>query len=592
MLQKETKTCQNCQIEFVIEPDDFVFYAKIQVPPPTWCPECRFQRRLAFRNERAFYKQTCALCGKSVLTLFRPDVPITVYCYECWWSDNWNPLDYGRDYDFSKPFFEQYQALTEKVPLINKWGFDNVNCDYAGHTGYSKNVYLSSSIVKCEDIYFSYSIDKSKNIFDTFISGESELGYENINCHKIYNSTFLINCRNCIDSQFLYDCANCQNCFMSGNLRNKRFYIRNKPYTEQGYKEELNKIVFCSYVSKEKLLKEFQSLRFNSLHRYANIIASRNCTGDDIRNSKNVTKSFLVGDSENIKYCWRIPGNFKDAYDISGSLDSELVYEAVIAADHNYMVRFYIQNRSSKNLDYSSYCSFSDNLFGCVGLKKKSYCVLNKQYSKEEYESLVPKIIEHMNTMPYIDKQGRVYTYGEFFPPELSLFAYNETAAQEYFPLTKNEAIQKGYRWKDDTQRNYQITKKSEDLPDHIKDVSDVITSEIIGCAHNQTCNEQCTQAFKIISDELQFYRRMNLPLPRLCPNCRHYQRLKQRNPLKLWHRKCQCAGQKSENGVYTNTTNHLLHAQNHCPNEFETSYAPERKEIVYCEQCYNAEVV
>lgn len=155
MLQKETKTCQNCQIEFVIEPDDFVFYAKIQVPPPTWCPECRFQRRLAFRNERVFYKQTCVLCGKSVLTLFRLDAPITVYCYECWWSDNWNPLDYGRDYDFSKPFFEQYQALTEKVPLINRWGFNNVNCNYAGHTGYSKNVYLSSSIVRCEDVYFS-----------------------------------------------------------------------------------------------------------------------------------------------------------------------------------------------------------------------------------------------------------------------------------------------------------------------------------------------------------------------------------------------------------------------------------------------------
>ncbi len=112
---------------------------------------------------------------------------------------------------------------------------------------------------------------------------------------------------------------------------------------------------------------------------------------------------------------------------------------------------------------------------------------------------------------------------------------------------------------------------RSESLPDHIRDVDDGILKETIACAHNQACNEQCTQAFKIIKEELRFYRKMNLPLPRLCPNCRHYQRLKQRNPLKLWHRKCMKPG---------------------CQNEFETSYAPERKEIVYCEACYNAEVV
>jgi hypothetical protein len=29
-------------------------------------------------------------------------------------------------------------------------------------------------------------------------------------------------------------------------------------------------------------------------------------------------------------------------------------------------------------------------------LKNKSYCILNKQYTKEEYEKLVSKIIEKM----------------------------------------------------------------------------------------------------------------------------------------------------------------------------------------------------
>ncbi|MBU1255355.1 hypothetical protein KKH35_00610, partial [Patescibacteria group bacterium] len=59
----------------------------------------------------------------------------------------------------------------------------------------------------------------------------------------------------------------------------------------------------------------------------------------------------------------------------------------------------------------------------------------------------------------------------------------------------------------------------------------------------------------------------------------------------KLWHRKCQCAGHQSNNKIYKNTIEHPHHKDKHCPNEFETSYSPDRKEIVYCEACYNKEV-
>ena len=175
-----------------------------------------------------------------------------------------------------------------------------------------------------------------------------------------------------------------------------------------------------------------------------------------------------------------------------------------------------------------------------------------------------------MSEIPYIDQKERKYKYGEFFPPELSPFYYNETVAQEYFPLTKEEAIMRGYKWKERDNRNYKIDIKSEIIPDNIIEVNDEILDKIIECEHKGICNEQCTEAFKITPDELKFYQRMSLPLPHLCPNCRHYQRIKQRNPLKLWHRKCMKEG---------------------CENEFETSYSPDRPEIVYCERCYQQEV-
>ena len=101
----------------------------------------------------------------------------------------------------------------------------------------------------------------------------------------------------------------------------------------------------------------------------------------------------------------------------------------------------------------------------------------------------------------------------------LSPFAYNETIAQEYFPLTKEKAIALGYTWKDPDVRDYHITKDFSALPERIVEVDDTILQEIISCEHEGRCNENCTSAFKITPQELQFYRRMNLPLPHFCPN-------------------------------------------------------------------------
>jgi hypothetical protein len=178
---------------------------------------------------------------------------------------------------------------------------------------------------------------------------------------------------------------------------------------------------------------------------------------------------------------------------------------------------------------------------------------------------------------PYLDIFGRVYSYGEFFSTEFSAFPYNDSLAQEYFPLTKEEAIKKGYNWLDKEERNYVIDIKNEDIPDNIMNIDESIIGKIIQCAHYSKndhkklgCIFSCTEAFKITEAEFSFYKRMNLPLPRFCHNCRHFMRLKHRNPIKLWHRKCMKDG---------------------CENEFETSYAPDRPEIVYCEKCYQQEV-
>jgi hypothetical protein len=297
-----------------------------------------------------------------------------------------------------------------------------------------------------------------------------------------------------------------------------------------------------------------------------------NVTGDELRDCKNTHLVFNSYDTENLKFAFRCP-HTKDSMDVTHGGILELAYEhAFGGSDYSQNIKFIINGAPALiDIEYSDLCQSSSNLFGCIGLRKKQYCIFNKQYTKEEYEALIPKIKKYMDEMPYIDKKGSVYKYGEFFPFELSPFGYNETVANDLFPLSKEEILKRGYVWKDKTENYYAITKKAENLPDNIKDVNDSILDEVIECKNSK-------KAFKITNFELQFYRRMNIPLPRLHQDERHKNRLKLRNPLKLWQRSCVCDKENHD------------HERN-CQNEFETTYAPERPEKVYCESCYKKEV-
>jgi hypothetical protein len=207
------------------------------------------------------------------------------------------------------------------------------------------------------------------------------------------------------------------------------------------------------------------------------------------------------------------------------------------------------------NIYCDLFLSTSSNCFWCIWLhNNEQYCILNKKYSKDEYEKLVPKIIEHMK---------KTWEWWEFFPSSISPFWYNETISNEWFPLNKEEAINLGFKWSDYENPFPKVDKiiPANKLPDNISDIPDDILNRAIEC-------EITKKPFKIIKQELEFYRKHNLPIPKRHPDQRHLDRMALRNPRKLFDRKC-----------------------DKCWVEMKTTYSPDRLEIVYCEECYNKEV-
>ena len=429
-----------CSASFQVTDADRAFYdkvspviggKKINIPEPSLCPECRQQRRMVWRNERKLYRAKSALSGNPMLSMYYPDSDVRVFEQKEWWSDQWNGLDYGQSFDFSRPFFEQFLELKKRVPHINLCNDSaSINCDYVNQTTHLKNCYLVYDTDFCEQTYYTHVGKRSFRCMDYDVWG--------------------------VHAELLYEC----------------------------------------------------------------------CTvGED---AFNVLFSM---------FCW---GNVRD-------------------------------------LMYCDYCMHSRNLFGCVGLKRNQYCILNKQYTKDEYEALVPRIIDHMH------KMGE---WGEFFPANIPPFSYQETLAQDFYPLKKEQAQSKGFRWHDIEAPLLKVDRiiPAEKLPETIDQIPDDILNWAIECVLTK-------KPFKIIPQELAFYREFQIPIPRLHPDERHRQRMALRNPRKLWERNCDKCGRDILTSYSLDRPAIGSEESDIFDHSKSVQIAQARREKVYCEECYLKEV-
>ena len=143
------KNCSQCAQEFEITNDDLSFLDKIsptfdnkkfQIPPSKLCPNCGDQRRFSHINHINLFKRKCDDTGKDIITMYHPNSPYTIYEMRHWAADSWDPLSYEKDFDFSRPFFEQFNELDQAVPHQNlsQEYMHDINSDYTNYAGKNK----------------------------------------------------------------------------------------------------------------------------------------------------------------------------------------------------------------------------------------------------------------------------------------------------------------------------------------------------------------------------------------------------------------------------------------------------------------------
>jgi len=548
------KSCQSCGKLFVIEKGDLEFYDKISpningekflIPEPIDCASCRRKHLLAFWPYGILQKRKCDFSGENIISTYSPDCRFPVYKRDHWFSDKWEAL--SMDIDFEKSFFDQFYELQCKTPHFHQLGKNNENCDYADDVWDCKNAYLSRSMAACEDVYYVYRNIRCHDCIDITYCYDMEKCYECTYCWNGFNQKFSHDCTGCSDSWFLYDCRGCNSCFMCWNLRNKSYHILNKAYSKEDFESLMKSFDLGSRKSLEKFKKEFRdNIKKQAVHKHDFNLNTQNCSGNYITNCKNCNGVFFLEDSEDCSYVFRCPST-KNCQDMVGLYRGELSYQITQSTDLN-RVSFGIFSVDCHDSMYIDQCFNSSNLFGCVGLKRKEYCILNKQYSKEDYAKLVGKLIKNMQT------NGE---WGKFFQYRFAYNGFNLSLGSFYYDETEKSISEKGGFF----EKEPPISKTGIDaktLPDHSIDIVDDVIGKPINCADTG-------KTYTFIKQELDFYRRHNIPLPIYYPEKRNTSRFKTLVPTN--QRKVECLQCKKT----------------------ITTYYPEdwEYEKILCEDCY-----
>ncbi len=513
--------------------------------------ECRWKQYFAFSVFGKFRKGASELTGESFITVFPSHPRHPIYKSHEWWSDGWDAMSYGQEYDPKRPFFYQLKQLQEKIPRPHQVGENNYNCDWCDDAWNCKNCYLSRSMDKCENLSYSYRILDSKDSYDLVYSFSLQDSYDCLFCHHSFNLNFSENSRDCINSYFLFDCRNCQDCFMSWNLRNKQYCIRNTQYTKEDYFKELQKINLGSHQNIQDLKTEFKSIvKDKVIHRENFNIKTTSSTGNYMTDCDKCANVFSWEESQNCRNSMR-GLRCKDSIDQAFTWNTEACGNNA-AVDGGYMLKHSARS-IGRYSEYLDLCLEVEYCFGCVGLRKKKYCIFNKQYSKEEYENLKNRIIEDMI------KRGE---YGKFLPYSMGIGNYNFSNGMVYFPdVTKEEIISKGGYWSEEDLSSSD-GEPSSVLPDDIKETEASICTKALICPETK-------YRFNIAPAEYEFHKRKNFALPRIHFDRRIMEQMKKMVHTRSYSYKC----------VY-------------CQKNIMAYYLPEwgYKKIA-CEECYRQNI-
>ncbi len=552
------RECVKCKIQFPLTHDAIEFYKKVHVPPPTHCWECRRQRRLTFLNFTSLFKRKCDMPGHTDEFISTTPNGSRFPMYEADYFDSnaWDPFQYTHAYDPSQTFFSQFTEFHARLPWYGVKPFkDSIDSEYTFSGGALKYCYYVMGGRDSENVYYANWAFACERGAELLIDERARDVYNVVLSYDIANCQYTWFSKDCMDSFFLYDCRNCSSCFGCVGLRSKKNCFFNEQLSKADYEKKIAEIDLGNYDVREKTKKGFNEFIKKVPIRGTYLRNTNNCVGNFMDNSKECYMMFDGVNSERCSYV-DVAAGLKDTQDLAVGGRSELLYECAAVGKGAYQVVFSAFGSSSKETAYVFDCKRCSNCFGCVGLRDKSFCIFNVQYTEEEYWPLLDKISSDMLDLG---------EYGEFFPMTMAPYPYDASLAQVIYPLDEASAKEQGLWWYGEDKivlPKTMTVREAKDIPASITEVTDAILNEAIRCPVSG-------RLYRIVKAELEFYRRYTIPVPRVHPRVRMLERFKDAGNFRLQEIEC-----------------------DKCSKKIWSMKDPMEGYKVYCDECYQQEIL
>jgi hypothetical protein len=363
----------------------------------------------------------------------------------------------------------------------------------------AKDSLYSSDAFECQSVAEAYAVKNATECYRVIVGA------------RLYKVRYGYHCYDCSECVFVFDCRNCEFVFGGTNLRNKKYIW----FNEQLSREEWERRRAAVDLSRRSVVAEhersFQRLIDNDCFWPENFNENTsNCTGDYLRDVLNGEMIFASAggarDNDWAAYCYEKSENTLLTCGAVNSIDS--YYDATIPDSSKCL--FCINVTRSLNMEYCIACFNCENCFGCVGLNRKKFCILNKQYTEEEYWKTLDALKCAM-----LDRGE----YGKFFPTNFSSGYFLESVAGINLAATKADAAKYGFPDYDPESAgaigqlgDVTTLKDPETIPDAIADVQ---IDEWAGVA---LLDKQMGRRFAFLKPELAFYKDQ-----KIAPPTRHF---------------------------------------------------------------------
>ena len=556
-LEPGERVCVLTGEKWFMDGEEIGWYRKFQVPPSKYAPRTRLKLINSYFVIFDIWYNRHAETGKTIISNIHPATGIRVLPDKEWFEKDFT--SHAKTFDSSHSFFDQFYELSRSVPRAAGYNYVQPENSIAFISFGDQDSYF---VLACQSkrCFFSINATRAEDCAELSMVNGAQNSYNVIHSDRIYHCRFVRESYDCLHSDFLFDCRNCEYCFGATNKRHRKYLWFNEQLSKEEWEKRFAEVDLTSYENLQKYRQKFYDLVNKAVWPENFNVNTENCLGEYLSNVSNIQNGYyaMAAGSRDIAFSSYIIGPpSHDIYFVAAPIGSSDSYYGLGMEGCSH-VRFSLSiNAKNDSCEYCESCYDCRDCFGCVGLRKKRFCILNKQLDEETYWKEVDKIKCAM-------MESR--EYGDIPPAKFSTQFFMGSGAAVLYGATEEDRQKLGaaiFKPSDEGGEGPHIDPaeiySTEDIPDFIP------PSECENVLGKPYFDKKMGRRYAYLKAELAFYTRLKIAPPRVHPTRRILDLYQEMNMAVFEQKNC------------TKCQREIMVAKNrHYPNR-----------LLYCSPCY-----